>query len=342
MDLKKLDNIKVPEDEIKDMKNKIYGERKSRGFKYAVVSLALVFTIGFAFPGYTKDLPLYSNIYSIMGMDNFSEAGDLVNAVDTDKGIDIRVVEAVYSNDTVSFSFEIKSDRYLGEDITLMEDFKYRNNRSVGSTGASYFEYVGDNTYIGYVERREDFRKKDVTPLKTKVEISEIRSHSTGEKIEGNWKFDVVLNQMNVQRFRFDEEYEKDGYIVRLDNVSIDDLGTELNMTIKNNLGFDVFAYNDHPIQLKTEGGEIIDLKHEGGMGTEEVMKSNYRYDKKINFGEEYTLIINLEKNENVTYFETNADGTGDVKELTADYAYDENFIKAPSSIAIEIPLKIN
>ncbi|CDZ74570.1 Hypothetical protein ING2D1G_0386 [Peptoniphilus sp. ING2-D1G] len=341
MDLKKLDNIKVPEEEIRYIKDKIYGKRKSYRFKYAVASLALVFAIGFAFPGYTKDLPIYRNIYSLIGMDNFGEAGDLVNAVDNDKGIEIRIVEAVYSNNTVSFSYEIKSDEFLGEDITLMEDFQYKNNRSDGSSGASYFEYVGDNTYIGYGERREDFIKKDVTPLKTKVKISRINSHSTGKEVKGNWEFDVVLNQKNAQRYRFDKEYEKSGYVARLNNVSVDDLGTEFDVTITNNLGFDVFAYHDYPIQLKTESGEIVDIKHEGGTGRENIMKSYYRYDEKLKKGEEYTLIISLSKNNDVTYFETNADGTGDVKEVTADYAYDENFINAPQNIVIEIPVKI-
>ena len=346
MNLKNLDNIKVDEDRLENMKKDIYKKEK-RSFRPAYIAavFALIFSLGFAFPTYTKDLPIYSNIFNFFGMKNYQEAGELVNATATSNGIKITVVDAIYSNDSLAFSYLIESDEDLGEDINLESDMSFKNNKAFGASGSSYFEKKSDGVYLGYEDFDMDFKNKNVSPLKVNLKIREIQSFSNDytstEKYPGNWKFDLSLDQIKADIYKFDQVVEKDGYVGILDTVSIDKSGTEIKVNFMNKMGFDVLAYNQKGARFVDEDGKEYKLDLRGGTGYDGIYSTKYRLDQKLEKNKKYKLIIDLEKDDG-KYFEAPADGSEPAKEVTADYVGTEAYKNAPQEIEIEIPVRIN
>jgi hypothetical protein len=347
MDLKNLDNIKVDEKKIESMKKDIYGKKK-RSFKPAYVAavFALVFSLGFAFPSYTKDLPIYSDIFEFFGMDNYQNAGELVNATDTDNGIKITIVDAVYSNDTISFSYVVESDKDLGEEISLYSDMHFKNNKYYSTSGSSSFKKKGDGVYIGYEDIDVDFKKPNVSPLKLTLKISEITSfygedYTKTKNYGGNWKFNLNLNQIKGDVYKFDQFIEKDDLVAVLDSVAVDDAGTEVKINFMNNLGLDVMAYDQAGGRLVDEDGNDYDIDERGGHGDKDIYITKYRIDEKLEKNKNYTLFIDLIKNDG-RCFSAPADGSEPAKEITEDYVYTEAYKKAPKTLEFEISIRIN
>ncbi|MBL7576236.1 protein of unknown function [Peptoniphilus asaccharolyticus DSM 20463] len=338
MDLKNLDNIKVPERELEDLKEKLYRENKKkfRSFRYSYVaaSLAFIFTLGMAFPKYTKDLPVYSNIFSLFGDEGYQNASKKVDEEVYSNGVSIRLVDVVYSNNEVSLTTIIKTDKYLGEEVYLQSDLSFKNTVEKGSTGSEAVKYMGNNTYISETKSNIDFLKK-VDPLKIKFKVRKIANYKTGEEISGKWNFVAEVENLKADTYILNQRQEIDGVVVNIDRVDIDDVGPNFKLSWWNNLDLPATIHNISNTFLIDEMGNEIEIESKGLMGDEKIMHSEFKSGKNIDLNKNYVLKFELNSSDEIGYNEKGEIERYELKNRAA-------FEKLPKKIVFEMPIELN
>ncbi|WP_138160675.1 DUF4179 domain-containing protein [Peptoniphilus catoniae] len=347
MNLNNLDNIKVPKDDIENIKNSLY-PKKRKGFKlsYAPIALVFCFIIGFAFPAYTGSLPVYRNIFHMLGRDDYQAASKNFNEVCEANGVKITLADAIYSDKSIITSFLIEAEEdlgELGENVNPMVYTKFKNARNNALYESLYFTPVGKNAYIGRINQTADFKKENISPLKVKYTIDEIKftgKNSKTKVVKGPWVFNIRLDQLDKNQYALAKTMDKNGIYAQIDTVILDNLGAVFNLKYWNNKGILPYAFTIHDISLIDEEGETKGFEDGGGMSDSKIFKIQYRTSKKLELDEPYTLKIEFTKSGG-EYYSAPADGSAPAKKYTESYVYNKDFISTPDPTVIEIPFTL-
>lgn len=211
MNIKNLDKIKLPED-FDEKIEKTYRrasvkERKIFPKRRLAATLSFVFLMGFAVPGYTRDMPLYSEIFSLLGMEKYQDSSELILTTKEDQGIKTTISDAILSNNVLSYTYIIETDRDLGEfvntdaDMSLASAIKYKIR---GQGGSSKVEKVSDGVYLGVDELWLDFKDGEVPDeMDFSLCFSSIDYKETYDdkvpysEIRGKWNFPISVKKLD-------------------------------------------------------------------------------------------------------------------------------------------------
>lgn len=355
MKLDKLNNISIPE-KLDGIKENIYNvpKKKKSKFRYVVTACLCIFILGFTVPGYTRNLPVYSQIFEFFGMENYQSASTAINQEVTDNGVTFTLVDAVYSGNEIAVTFEIKSDKLNGEKISTDFDLRFKGTKKDGLGGGLGIEYEGNNTYIGYLNMNVDFLKEPPKNLEAKLKLKDIEifdedyNLKENKLIKGIWEFEFPIKQLNGKILTNDFVDKKDKYYAKINKILVDDLGVAFTINYWSDYDFPVWLYSNYNVfivdgkdkitGLDDKGKPInevnyIELQGGAGKATPEFGEVNWR-SKPLNSGN-YKMYVEMRKTS--TYSDEHL-----LERAIKEFNIDEEELKnASEEILFEIPFTI-
>ncbi len=293
MNLDKLNNIKVPE-ELENIKNKVYMKKKKKTFRNIVIASVCVFLLGFTVPSYTKDLPVYSQIFNIFDMKNYQNFSTGINEEITKKDITITVEEGIYTGDKVALTYKIKSDKFNGEELYIDTDLNIKDMDISGAAGSSEITYINDNTYVGYIDMIFFADEKLDEKLVADFKITGITNSETDETTKANWKFSFPLEKIESKIIKNDFIVENEGFFAKIDELSIDNVGNQYKIKFWNDRGYSMMEFYGNRISILDSDNKEIKLFGVGGSSKEEFAEFYWRSES-LPKGE-YKFIVELNK----------------------------------------------
>ena len=250
-----LNDIDIDEDEIKLMevsdiekmrvkkhlknsinKNKVF--KKKRIVVAALVCLVIGGTgiFGTAYPSYAAEIPIVGDIFRFIdngrtgAYDKYKEYADVVGMTQESNGIKVTIKEAIFDGRTLTYTYEIVSDKDLGEDPFFNMNGPRINiknyNGSIG--GGSGVKRVYDNTYVGEQTISIDEEREAIS---FGLNFTDIRSGSleNSKLIKGHWKFKINLKAIGNVKQVINKEIEKDGAKLVISSISKTPVSFTLN-----------------------------------------------------------------------------------------------------------------
>lgn len=234
IDENEIDNIKVAYIEklrIKKALRKTIKKDKSWN-KKAIIAASLIFAmigcvgvIGIANPTYATDIPIVGDIFRFLDndrtgvYDKYKENANEINVTKESNGNSITIKDAIFDGRTLTYTYEIKSNKDLGESPTLgnggikIEDYKGGLSGSSGTQRVNKNTYVGQDTYTIDEERKKiDFQLK----IKSVTEMNGVESN----RIKGKWNFRISLSALQSTKEAVNKGTEKDGIKVNINAIS--------------------------------------------------------------------------------------------------------------------------
>ncbi|MFT5871520.1 MAG: hypothetical protein ACI8WT_000440 [Clostridium sp.] len=211
-------------------KNRSWNKRAiiAAGLFFAMIGCAGV--IGVANPAYATDIPIVGDIFRFLDngrtgvYDKYKENANEINVTKESNGNSITIKDAIFDGRTLTYTYEIKSNKDLGERPTLgiggsviqIEDYKG------GLAGSSGTQRVDKNTYVGKDTYTIDEQREKIN---FQLKIKSIADVSSGEAKEaneakGNWKFKISLQALQSTKQAVNKGTENEGIKVNIDAIS--------------------------------------------------------------------------------------------------------------------------
>ncbi len=278
-----LNDIDIDEDEIelmevsdiekmrvkKYLKNSINRDKvfkKKRIVVAALVCLVIGGTgiFGTAYPSYAAEIPIVGDIFRFIdngrtgAYDKYKEYADVVGMTQESNGIKVTIKEAIFDGRTLTYTYEIVSDKNLGEDPFFNVNGPRINiknyNGSIG--GGSGVKRVYDNTYVGEQTISIDEEREAIS---FGLNFTDIRSGSleNSKLIKGHWKFKINLKAIGNVKHVLNKETEKDGVKLIINDISKTPVSFTLNctQTISKEIRDKYFMVENPTLEVKDDLG---------------------------------------------------------------------------------------
>ena len=230
--------------------------------------------VGVTSPASAADIPVVGDIFRFMDngrtgvYDRYKENANEINVTKESNGISVTVKDAVFDGKTLSYTYEIKSDKDLGEHPTFVgRNVEIRGYKG-GISGGSTTKKVKDNIYVGQDNYSIDAERKQIN---AKLNFKSIGNFDKGkvEQIKGNWNFDINLKAIASIKQNVNKSIEKDGIKVDINNISKTSMSFTIdysqNITEKvREKWFDVST----SLEVKDDLGNVYEGTGNGGSGT--------------------------------------------------------------------------
>ncbi|WP_077622641.1 DUF4179 domain-containing protein [Sediminibacillus massiliensis] len=256
--------------------------RKSFKSSYLAVTAAagILITSSFAAPTFSKamtDLPVIGSIYDsfndLVGRDLESE--QLITALDktaSSRGIDVTVKSAYYDGAVIGVTFDVEGNVKPEQNGELQGFYQiFEGDESLGETKEIVHMKPVENGFTGHVQLH--YPKSDL-PADTTFPLEFL---TIGGK-EGDWKFDVPIEQLPYETVEVEKEStgENTDVKVRFDSIVKGQASTTINYTAifpetgkHNQVRLDMATSKGEEIH-QVIGGIDLGLKTENGKGLAE------------------------------------------------------------------------
>lgn len=294
-----LNDIDIDEDEIelmevsdiekmrvkKYLKNSINKNKVLKKKKIVVAALVCLVIggtgiFGTAYPSYAAEIPIVGDIFRFIdngrtgAYDKYKEYADMVGMTQESNGIKVTIKEAIFDGRTLTYTYEIVSDKDLGEDpffnmngpqITIKN---YNGSRG----GGAGVKRVYDNTYVGQQTISIDEEREAISFVLNFTDIRDM-SLENSKSIKGHWKFKINLKALGNVKQVINKESEKDGAKLVISSISKTPVSFTLNyfQEISKELQEKYFMIDIPIFELKDDLGNIYTFTscttNEGGDG---------------------------------------------------------------------------
>lgn len=341
MNINDLDKIKVPKN-FDERINKIYKKNsKPHYIRNVIAASFLIFLSGFAVPGYTRDMPIYSNIFTMLGMEKYQDSSELILMTKKDKGIKITLSDVILSNNVLSYTYIIETDKDidLGKNVSTFMGIDHISWLKYGITGlggSSHVEQKSPTTYVGVDEQTLTFNGETPEQMNLIIKADRIESfnkeYQKNIEIKGNWTFPVKVTKLAANVIKPKDVFEKDGVFAKVNNISVDSSVTNIQVDTWNKLGLVNYVYDVQNVKLTDENGNSYDVKG-GGISSDDKSSKSYFQTKVLEKGMKYKFQFDLIMVEYMGFNENN------IKEKIQGYGT-EAYNNAKKKIQVEIPFE--
>ncbi len=219
-------------------KNKVF--KKKRIVVAAFVCLVIGGTgiFGTAYPSYAAEIPIVGDIFRFIdngrtgAYDKYKEYADVIGMTQESNGIKVTIKEAIFDGRTLTYTYEIVSDKDLGEDpfLSMKGPSIVIKDYSGGTGGGSIVKRVGNNTYVGEEDISIDEERKS---LRFELNFTSIGDMNSADSIpiNGEWKFKINLKALDNVKQVLNKETEKDGAKLVISSISKTPASFTLNCT---------------------------------------------------------------------------------------------------------------
>lgn len=244
IDESEIETMEVSEFEKAKVKNYLKKcINKNRGWKKKSIVAAVlccsliggVGAVGITNPAYAAEIPIVGDIFRFLdngrtgAYDKYKDYADVVGLTQESNGIKVTIKEAIFNGRTLTYTYEIKSDKDLGENPFFnMHGPRLTINDYNGSTGGnSGVKKVDENTYVGRENITIDEERKAISFELNFADIGDMSSESSKE-IKGNWNFKINLKALDNVKQSVNKETEKNGVKLNIKSIS----RTEVSFTL--------------------------------------------------------------------------------------------------------------
>lgn len=248
-----------------------------------LVVVGSVGAIGIKNPAYAAEIPIVGDIFRFLDnertglYDKYKENANEINVTKESNGTTITIKDAIFDGKTISYTYEIKTDRDLGEDPMICGggSFNIKGYKG-GMSGGSEIKKVNKKTYIGKDDYTIDNEKDEVS---CKLNIREIKStdqNTSNMEIKGQWDFDFNLKAIPGNKQIINKRTEKDGVKANIDNITKTSMSFIVNYSqvVPDELKKKWFNMSLE-IEIKDDIGNIYKGQGNGGHGND---KDNTMY----------------------------------------------------------------
>lgn len=181
--------------------------------------------VGITNPTYAAGIPIIGDIFRFLDngrtgvYDLYKENSNEINITKESNGIRITIKDAIFDGKTITYTYEINTDKDLGARpmVGMGPSFDIVNYTG-GLTGSERVEKVAGGTYIGQANYSVS-GELDQVKCKLKIEDILVADLNKEEKIRGNWLFKFQLQAVERNSKAINQETEKDGFTVIIDNI---------------------------------------------------------------------------------------------------------------------------
>ncbi|MDO5096826.1 MAG: DUF4179 domain-containing protein [Peptostreptococcaceae bacterium] len=342
MNIHNLDKIPVPE-ELEKRLDKVYNRKPKRRLAYMAAACMILFASGFAFPAYTQNLPVYSQLFSLFAKEKYQEYSDKVLLEQESNGIKVTMSEIIYTGNVLSFSYIVESEKDLGNNISMIWDEHLVGGSQIqgasGSANLDFKEKKEKYIYVGYQENALRFNEgEEPDSLHLKLKADRISSHDIEkqESVEhrGNWTFDIEVKKLDYLKLRPDDVFEQDGLLAKIESITLDKVNAKFDIKLWNTIGAETNVYEIQNAILSNAEGQQFKVEIGGAHGNADAMNFDIETQDILPKGE-YTLEIEFVKTEYVGYNEKGE------KERVSSYGTKE-YEQAPSEVHAKLSFDIN
>jgi len=258
--------------------------KKNKGWKKkGLVAAALCFVVigsvgvvGITNPAYASEIPIVGDIFRFLdngrtGMyDKYKENANEINVTKESNGVAITIKDAIFDGKTVSYTYEIKTDKDLGEQPMCGEWYFNIKGYKGGMSGGSVIKKVNTNTYIGKDDYTIDNEKDEVICKLNISKITPIEENVSNIEIEGNWDFDFSLKAIPGNKQIINKGTEKDGVKANIESITKTSMSFIINYSqvVPNELKKKWFGMSLE-IEVKDDLGNIYKGQGNGGHGND-------------------------------------------------------------------------
>lgn len=344
MNIHNLDKIPVPE-ELQHRLDKVYKRkpRQKRRVAYMAAACMILFASGFAFPAYTQNLPVYSQLFSLLGKAKYQQYSDKILLEQESNGIKVTMSEIIYTGNVLSFSYIVESEENLGEVVSMIWDERFIDGPNLqgasGSASLDFKEKKENYIYVGYQENALRFQEgEEPDSLHLKLQANRISSHDIDKQKsvehKGNWSFDIQVKKLENFNLRPQEVFEQDGLFAKIENISLDKVNAKFDIKLWNTIGADSTIYEIKYAKLSDAEGKQHRVKIGGGTADEEAMNFDIETQDVLPVGK-YNIAIEFVKREYIGYNEKGE------RERVSSYGTKE-YEQAPSVMHAKLSFEID
>lgn len=222
----------------KQLKHTIFGQQKKRRKRavYIAAAAAVVLVtsgayVGITNPAYAAELPIVGDIFRFLdngrtgAYDLYKENASEINITKVDQGIAMTIKEAIFDGQTVYYTYELASERDLGEQpIIGGGPFSIKGYRG-GMTGSEGLVKVADGQYVGQANYSIDQKRDSVS---CKLDIEQIRL-ANDEQINGSWSFAFTLKAVEADIQLIGQSAAIDDHVVTIDSLEKTPMSFSIN-----------------------------------------------------------------------------------------------------------------
>ena len=285
IDEREMDTMDVSEFEKEKVKRNLRKslKRNKRWKKKSLVAAALccamigsVGAVGIANPVYAAEIPIVGDIFRLLDngrtgvYDKYKENVNEINVTKESNGVKITIKDAIFDGKTISYTYEIKSDKDLGEEPCLQRDISTFNIKGYNggmSGGCDQIKKVNENTYVAQDNITINEERKDIS---IELNFKGIKIDDFNE-VEGKWDFKINLKAVGSVNQFINKGTEKEGVKVNIDNISMTPMSfiVTYSQAVEKELN-NKWSSMCLDIEVKDDLGNIYNGKYNGGHGEDE------------------------------------------------------------------------
>lgn len=209
---------------LKSTINKRRNKKKSVAVAASIISM--IFLGGLS--SYTEDIPIVDDIFKVFSKENegfydqYKNNSTKIGVTVEDKWTAITINEGVFDGHNIDLTFTIKSNKDLGENISLLDKLKVKGYEKSGGTGQTEIKKVDENTYVGHINYSlfnftgeeesidVDLNIKGVTDIELNKDV-----------IRGKWNFKLKLKNFKERKLVDVESYNNDDIMINFGKLEI-------------------------------------------------------------------------------------------------------------------------
>ena len=296
-------NIKLPENLDMFIENTVENavikkrkNNKKRGIKYSATiaaGLSIVILFCISNPTIASSIPFLGDIYKYLNKDTekiydtYLEYSTPINLTEESNGIKVTIKEAIFDGRILNFTYEIESDRDLGDNPIIGAYSLYPVTTKEGKELKHLTENqerLEGNNYIGQFTYKveEDTEILDVTiNWKDIVILGEDGSFGISgyddcvtevsgdidETIKGQWTFNMKLNAVKNNIMKVNKTIESDLYDFTVEEIAISPVSFNIdyNLFVRENK-MDKWKFDSLDVEIKDDLGNIYESEGFGGV----------------------------------------------------------------------------
>lgn len=207
-------------------KNKGWGSKRIIAAALAGLVIGSTAFIGIINPTYAAEIPIIGDIFRFLDngrtgvYDLYKENANEINIIKESNGIQMKINDAIFDGKTITYTYEIKTDKDLGDNpLTGIEPSFEIVNYKGGLTGSEQIEKVAEGSYIGQASYSIS-GELDRVKCKLKIEDILVCELNKEEKIKGKWFFTFQLEAVERSCKEINQGTEKGGFTVTIDKIN--------------------------------------------------------------------------------------------------------------------------
>ncbi|KAA0543375.1 DUF4179 domain-containing protein [Bacillus sp. BGMRC 2118] len=228
LDIEQIEPTALTKKEKIKIKNHVLSKlvkKKSMNINYMAASIVLgagiLATSFLAVPAIANQVPFIENIIAYFDQDtvpqDYTEQAEVINQVQSSNGIDVMVENAVYDGTNIILTYALQTEVELGENPRTEGFINVEPSTGMGGTGT--IEKINDTTYIGIEEVTPHFEGESPDDILVQWEPLAFTNHQAKNKVEGDWKFEFKLGQLQTDAQIVNETLSQEGITVLIKSV---------------------------------------------------------------------------------------------------------------------------